>query len=494
MPDSQTSTASVILDDAGRRILTHRLDQLRDPDWMQPVLNTALSQMLSAPAAIADYEIDYCKIKPNRDINVALSATLRQNGNGRRADRLRFSCTLFPSAQRGQMRFAEQSQTPIPQSIRDQVERAGCSQPAVYLAEPAIIVRMFPVDPVLTGLATATDMQAIAQLLGDRLPSTSGGPPQRVTFDVLHYKPLRTCTLHYRGYSGNSSDAGELPSHEAYGKVYRDDRGEICHRLLKATWEASETSGGRWQAARPLAFQPAEQFVLQAAVPGRQFRHIFAELTHDDAGDEELREVERHLQSIAGAVRALQTSHITWGPQNTFSRLLAAHEKNLLYLSRWQGDLANEITLLRQELVQLERKLPAGPLCIAHCDFAHGNVMIDESGVGIIDFDRAGQAEPAYDVAYFLTHMWSFGIRHPKRQSHIKRLCEYFRRTYLELAPDVSPQRLALYEALDFVAYVMRNFRKQSHQEDWLNWARYQVSAAWERLDEAGRAKGNNRE
>jgi aminoglycoside phosphotransferase (APT) family kinase protein len=337
-------------------------------------------------------------------------------------------------------------------------------------------------------------MKIIARLLGERLPGASAGPPQHVTFDVLHYKPLRSCTLHYRGYCGDSSDADEPPPYEAYGKVYRDDRGDVCHRLLKATWEASVASAGRWHAARPLAYHPAERFVLQAAVPGRQFRHLFAELTHDDAGEDELREVERHLQAIAVAIRSLQTSPITWGPPNTFERLLAGHEKNLMYLSRWHTALADEITLLRRELVRLERESPAAPLGIAHGDFAHGNVMIDASGVGIIDFDRACQAEPAYDVAYFLTHMWSFGIRHPRREAHVKRLCEFFRRSYLELAPDVSSQRLALYEALDFVAYVMRNFRKQSHQDAWLNWARHQVSAAWERLDEARRTKGSNHE
>jgi hypothetical protein len=486
-----STTASATVDEDERHVLTIRLDQLRDPDWMQPVLNRALGEMLSAPAAIADYKIDYCKIKPNRDINVALSATVRQEGAGR-IDRRRLSCTLFPSAERGRQRFVEQSQTPIPPSICERLQQAGCSQPTVFLSDPPMIVRMFPVDPVLDGLATATDLPAIARLLGESLPCASAGPPQRVTFDVLHYKPLRTCTLHYRGYSGDAGETVGTPAYEAYGKVYRDDRGEICHQLLKATWEASEASDGRWRAARPLAYRPEERFVLQAAVPGRQFRHIFADLTHDDAGDDELREVERHLHAIAVAIRALQTSHITWGPQNTFERLLAGHEKNLMYLSRWHADLADEITLLRRELVRLERESPPGPLCIAHCDFAHGNVMIDESGVGIIDFDRAGQAEPAYDVAYFLTHMWSFGIRHPKREAHVKRLCEFFRRSYLELAPDVSSQRLALYEALDFVAYVMRNFRKQSHQGGWLNWARHQVGAAWGRLDEAGRTNGRN--
>jgi hypothetical protein len=66
-------------------------------------------------------------------------------------------------------------------------------------------------------------------------------------------------------------------------------------------------------------------------------------------------------------------------------------------------------------------------------------------------------------------------------------LCDHFRQAYLELAPDVSPRRLALYEALDLSAYVLRNFRKQSHQARWLKWATGQIESAWERLAHAAR-------
>ena len=100
------------------------------------------------------------------------------------------------------------------------------------------------------------------------------------------------------------------------------------------------------------------------------------------------------------------------------------------------------------------------------------------------------RAEEAFDVAYFLTHMWSFGIRHPKRMKHVAKLSLDMRQSYLELAPEVSSERLALYEALDFAAYVLRNFRKQSHQEQWLAWAGAQIEAAWDRLGVAAGSKG----
>jgi hypothetical protein len=76
-------------------------------------------------------------------------------------------------------------------------------------------------------------------------------------------------------------------------------------------------------------------------------------------------------------------------------------------------------------------------------------------------------------------------LRHPERAAQLRRLCDQFRQAYFELAPAVSPRRLAVYEALDLSAYVLRNFRKRSHQTEWLGWAKGQIESAWERLDHA---------
>jgi hypothetical protein len=73
---------------------------------------------------------------------------------------------------------------------------------------------------------------------------------------------------------------------------------------------------------------------------------------------------------------------------------------------------------------------------------------------------------------------------------HVTALWKHMRDEYLALAPEVSSERLAVYEALDFAAYVLRNFRKQSHQASWLAWAGGQIEAARHRLDvAAGRAQ-----
>jgi Ser/Thr protein kinase RdoA (MazF antagonist) len=457
---------------------------------MKHVLELALLQLTPASVSVDDYRIEYCKIKPGRDINVALQLILRRRVDGSIFSR-RVSCTLFASTQKGAHRFDDESRQQVPASIACQPVTAGFERLIAFVPESAMIVRVFPMDPVLTGLQLATDTERMGPLLAQHLHAggSNGQLAQELTYNVLHYKPGRTCTLHYT-LMLNHVPGSTPETCQFYGKVYRDDRGEHCYELLRAAWEASCASDGLWHAARPVLHLPQWRLVVQSAVSGQQFRHWLAEVAHDTASEAALRQVEQRLQLIAAAIRSLQSSATRLGPVCDFTQLWGAQEKNLAYFGQWQPELAAEITRIRDELYAWERQIPAAPLTFAHCDFAHGNVLVDEHGIGIIDFDRAGQAEPAYDVAYFLTHLWSFGIRHPKRQAHIARLCTYFRNAYLDLAPEVSPARLALYEALDFVAYVLRNFRKQSHQANWLIWARAQVQAARERLEKSVRQGG----
>jgi Ser/Thr protein kinase RdoA (MazF antagonist) len=276
---------------------------------------------------------------------------------------------------------------------------------------------------------------------------------------------------------------------EVFGKVYRDERWRRSYELLEDTWRASIGSAGVWTAARPLAAKDEWRLVVQSAVPGRQFRHVLGDLTTESARPEELQQAAAHLTAVARAVRALQRSAISEGPRLDWSTLMAAQEGNLAYLREVHPALARELQHLRTTITRLATLCPAAPLTMAHGDFAHGNVLVHAGRIGIIDFDRAGQAEPAYDVAYFLTHLMSFAMRHPERAAHVRQLADYFRAAFGVLAPEVSPQRLAVYEALDLSAYVLRNFRKRSHQPEWIGWATGQIAAAWDRLDSAFAAR-----
>jgi aminoglycoside phosphotransferase (APT) family kinase protein len=467
-------------------VLSLRLRQLRDPQWVRGTLQRGLAALGAQPAAVAGFTIDYCKIKPNRDINVAVTAVCSPGSGAAPAPR-RLSLAVYGSGDRAAARFADQAERLDAADLLRRAELRGLARPAALLPDRAIIVRAFPADPGLPGLAPATDERIVGRLLAEHLPRHRAALGERgLRREILHYKPGRSCSIRYE--LRPPGDGAGAAAWTAYGKVYRDERGAHCYGLLRSAWEAAARNP-TWRAARPIAFVAPWRAMFQEAVSGRQFRHVFGDLTHDDAQAAELRAAGRHLDEVASAVRSMQDAAPPPGAPCTFDDLLRSQEGNLRYLRRFEPALADEIAAIRAELRRLEPRLPPGAAVFSHGDLAHGNVLIDEGepvSVGIIDFDRAAAAEPAYDVAYFLTHLWSFALRHPRRRAHIEPLCARFRQAYLDRAPQVHPGRLALYEALDFAAYVLRNFRKQSHQESWLVWARGQVEAARERLVAAG--------
>jgi len=468
-------------------ILTSRLEQLRDRDYMKTVLQRALDDLSPRTVEVRDFEITYCKVKPWRDVSLALSV---DSHYGRSGDSCRqfVSGSMWASLDDARTHWREELASATDgfagEPGRDPHARAS----AVFVPELATVLRLFPADSVLTGLGPATDLAGMTALLSESLPECrdEGWRMRDLEVEPVHYKPARLCTLRYSLLLDHPK-GGESRRVHLFGKVYRDNRWEQSYETLATTWNAAAASGGAWHAARPIAVVPEWRFLVQSAVPGDRFRQALADLTVDDARPDQLRQVAGHLEAVARAVRSLQRAPVAQGPRLDFAALFAAQQRNLDYLGGVHDGTARELERLRREIERVAAATPASALVLSHGDFAHGNVMLHGNEVGIIDFDRMGQAEPAYDVAYFLTHLTSFTLRHPRRAAHMRPLCDHFRAAYLELAPEVSPRRLALYEALDLSAYVLRNFRKQSHQARWLKWAGGQIESAWERLDHAAR-------
>lgn len=469
--------------------LTGRLDRLRDRVYMRAILQRALDDLTPQQLDVQDFEITYCKLKPWQSVSLTLEVASDDKSAGGPCRHL-VSGRMWPTVDEARAHLLDELGAGHVEDRRPGRDARSWTA-AVLVPEIATVLRLFPADSALSGLCPATDETEMTALLGRTLPECrdEGWRISAVEYEPVHYKPGRLCTLRYT--VALDHPAHPRPRHvELFGKVYRDDRWEQSYETLERTWTAAVASGGAWTAARPIAAVGAWRFVLQSAVAGVRFRQVLADLTTDHARPDELRQIERHLEAVARAVHAMQRAPIGGGPCLDLAALLATQRRNLDYLHEVHAPMAAELGRLRAAIERAAAATPASPLGLAHGDFAHGNVMLDGERVGVIDFDRMGQAEPAYDVAYFLTHLTSFTLRHTRRAAHMRPLCDRFREAYLELAPDVSPRRLALYEALDLSAYVLRNFRKQSHQARWLKWAAGQIESAWERLDHAagGRA------
>ena len=467
--------------------LSHRLAQLRDEQWVKQALEAALRDMANGPVEVTAFQIEYCKIRPKRDINVALNLTLRMRWSGGPIQR-RVSCTLWSGVETARRQYADETLRLEPDFLDASRGLDGFERLMTLVPDVAMVVRLFPADRTLGGLVPAIVASRMLPLLDNFLPACreEGWRARDLQYVVVRYKPEHLCTLRYLVHMSRPFRL-EARTQEVYGKVYQDEHWRSAFDVLEACWTAASRSDGAWRVARPIVAMPAWRFSLQEAVSGRGFRQVIADLVHDDASEADLAQAEEHLRALARAIRSFQRAPVRLGPRRDFGWLLARPLRNLPYLQQSEPALAEDLTRLTQELMRLEQTIPDAALGLAHCDLVHDKVLIDGHHIGIIDLDRAGQAEPPYDVACFLTHLCSFGTRHPQWRQQVQRLSETLRAAYLGLAPEVSRERLALYEALDLASYVLRNFPRQIHRATWLPWAQGQTEAAWSRLGQAAR-------
>jgi len=268
-------------------VLTGRLELLRDRDHMMGVLQKALDDLSPRPVQVKDFEITYCKVKPWRDVSLALSVSAHDQPSGDVRRQL-VSGSMWASIDDAHAHWREELASTAEHDEHNGNGHGRAS--AVLVPEMATVLRLFPADSVLTSLEPATDLAGMTALLSESLPECreEGWQVRDLEVEPVHYKPGRLCTLRY-GLTLEHPDRAESRRINLFGKVFRDERWQQSYEMLASTWEASVQSGGAWRAARPVAVVGPWRFVVQSGVLGERFRQVLADLTPDDARPHQLR-------------------------------------------------------------------------------------------------------------------------------------------------------------------------------------------------------------
>jgi aminoglycoside phosphotransferase (APT) family kinase protein len=72
--------------------------------------------------------------------------------------------------------------------------------------------------------------------------------------------------------------------------------------------------------------------------------------------------------------------------------------------------------------------------CLLHGDFSPKNLMISPSRMVLLDCEVAWYGDPAFDLAFLLTHLLLKGLYHAPRQLGFEPMCQAFWRRYVEVA------------------------------------------------------------
>lgn len=249
-----------------------------------------------------------------------------------------------------------------------------------FVPELNAVLWSFPFDPVLSQLRRCVDTRWVANQIGQ------ADVPLRA--DLLRYRPEQRALIAYR-------DA-ESKAVSCYGKVAPNDSNEVVYQVMRTLGASRLEPTGRLTLARPLAFVPEANLLLQAPAPGRA-------VTGDRNRSQFL-----ELARLAGAALAgLHRADLRVGPEQRFA-------DNLKHLNRAAERVGLVAPTLHQPLRRIigqlqsrcRRSMP-GPSVPSHGDYKYDQFLFDDATgtIALIDFELFCQAEAALDLGTFCAYL-----------------------------------------------------------------------------------------
>ncbi len=63
--------------------------------------------------------------------------------------------------------------------------------------------------------------------------------------------------------------------------------------------------------------------------------------------------------------------------------------------------------------------------CLVLADFSPKNILVHSQGITLVDFETAHAGDPAFDLGFFLSHLWLKEFHHPKVTEPFQRLLDF---------------------------------------------------------------------
>jgi len=355
---------------------------------------------------------------------------------------------------------------------------------STWLPDLALALRFFPCDPALPALAELTGAGP-ASWLAPHLPECRRTAIEKIACEVSQYKPWKRAVLRVTAQFADGS------ARACYVKAFADDRGAAMHDQLAALWAAAR-SASSLRLPEPLGYDARRRLWLLSEAPGE--RHLTAWIRCLRKGRPlpagvDVQRVERALAVAARALAELQQAAVQPTERRTFAGEVAGLQAGVdaqragPQRAGPQRELAARadalLARLRALVPQHEQLLPA------HGGFRHQQMVGDETGLCIIDWDGLCRADPALDAATLLAHLRCEPGADAAAATATQQLAAHFRREFLAHCPHVGQRQLARWEAWAHTERLVRGLRRAA-RDDALE-AHDLAAAAAQLLDAAAR-------
>lgn len=327
-------------------------------------------------------------------------------------------------------------------------------------------------DDALPTLPLVTDPVAAGRLLEDALRGPY--PGVRVVGcrpEVMRHKPGSRCTVRYQ-LDLDRATADGAPT-TVVAKIYRGDKGANAYAGMQALWNADIASGAVVSLAEPIAYRDDLRLLVQGPVEEERtlkdlVRATFAADEDERAGA--LEGVAAELAKTADGLAALHGSGIEHGEVVTWEDELDDVRNLIERLRPPLPAAAAAVTAFLDRVELRSRASTAEPMAPCHRSFRPAQVLLHGGRIAFIDFDGLATAEPALDAALFRAAVRDVGagalLGAGRSQPELHRgldqldeLCDGFLARYRSHRA-LSAERVALWETLDLVTYVLHCWTK----------------------------------
>ena len=294
---------------------------------------------------------------------------------------------------------------------------------------------------------------------------------------VVRYKPGSRCTVLYNLEFPQNTPADHKWPDLVVAKIYRGEKGKNAFDGMLALWNSPLGSSGAVQIAEPLAYIEEERVMIQGPIYEETTLKRFMTAAFRAGTPEAIEELDQVMRKTAAGLAELHQTNVALGEIWDWEDEMSEVRERVERLSTSYPGLVQAADPLLNRIQQLADACPPDPLVPSHGSFRPAQVLLYKDQIGFIDFDSFCQAEPANDLALFLSTVMSLGLTNSDfdevrdsgstmdddtrraRFEMAMSLSEKFLDEYEKHRP-VSRQRVALWETLDIFMLVLHGWIK----------------------------------
>ena len=323
----------------------------------------------------------------------------------------------------------------------------------------------FPIDPELPTLIDATDPEQMAAAIDALIPEFS---VDSCRVEVVHYPRRGHCVLRYE-LSGRDEVSGKPGERTVYGRLAErhDPRVDRVVSDLRERFN-------RWHAGpilpRPIGYLPRLRLSLSEAIPGRATVAELVRARMSGARGADL-SLERALDLCAITAAAIHRSGLETVGVRTFDGELTELASDVARLRPVAAELSQQLELALQRIADGDASGADGERVLCHGDFTPGQILLDGTRWGVVDFVTICMADPAMDLGRFTAYL-RLACRKAEPSGGVDpvaladKLCERFMLEYVAgtgLADSDCAHlrgRVAAFEALALAQITIRSWEK----------------------------------